>query len=387
MRWSIKGFGSFGYTGTDTDKVGFLRSSTQTQGVRKSGGITTDSRLGLQANVDINNSLHVTIQWVARDHSGNFFEQNLDWAFLRWDFNSTSNIRVGRLGVDVFLLSDYRDVGYAYPWMRPPHEFYSKLVTSHFDGFDINHKIHIDDDLLSIKIFAGYSFNQVPSNFPELVSLGSTLVGGSLKLESGNWTNRVGYAYLHLLNEVPNEQLVNVLNDPTVNFAMPGINQVIPHLSLKGTSLHYYSLGSAYDNGSWIAQAELSYMDAETVFFPDTINAYLSVGKRIEKFTVYSLFGMSHSFQKEINIPDPVFPSPQLQQLHHATDRVINKNGTDEKSVSLGIRWDFHPNVAFKTQWSHYWLGANGSKLWQDSTLRDKSRQVNVWSFGVDFTF
>lgn len=387
MRWSVTGFGTFGLAGTDTDEVGFFRSTTQAQDLTDSWGITTDSLLGLQLDVDINSELHATVQWVARDHVGDFFEQNLDWAFLRWNISETSNIRAGRLGADLFLLSDYRNVGYAYPWMRPPHEFYSSLALSHFDGFDLNHKIYFDNDALSIKVFAGYSFNQIPSAFPESVDLESPLVGGSIKFESGSWTTRTGYAYLRLVTDVPNERLVNALNDPLVNQGLPNINQVIPHLSLKDTDVHYYSLGSAYDDGTWIAQAELSYIDAERNFFPDSVNAYLSVGKRISSVTLYSLLGISRSFQKDVYIPTPIYPSPQLQQLHYSVNRAINKNGIDEKSASLGLRWDFHPNFALKTQWSHYWIGANGSQFWQDPTAKEQSRQVNVWSFGIDFIF
>lgn len=271
IRWSIKGFGTFGFSGTDTDELGFLRSATQTQNVRNSWGITTDSRIGLQVDVDIKHSLHAAVQWVARDHAGDFLEQNLDRAFLRWNINDTTNIRIGRLGADLFLLSDYRNIGYAYPWMRPPHEFYSNLALYHFDGFDFNHKIYFNDDLLSIKLFAGYAFNQIPSTFPEPVDLETPIAGGSLKFESGSRTTRAGYAFLQIVTDVPNQQLVNTLNSPGVNFGIPSINQIIPYLSIKNTNAHYYSLGTAYDDGSWIVQAEVSYLDLETTFFPDTV--------------------------------------------------------------------------------------------------------------------
>ena len=387
MRWSIKGFGTLGMTGTDSNKIGFRRSTTQNKDTSDSWGLLTDSRLGLQVDVDITSSLHAAIQWVARDHAGHFFEQNLDWAFLRWNFSQSSNIRLGRLGIDMFLLSDYRNVGYSYPWMRPPHEFYSNLAAYHFDGFDLNHKVHFDNDLLSIKLFAGYSFNQVPSAFTHSVDLKSPIAGANLKLESGNWTTRIGYSYLRLISEVPNEQLVGALNNPSVNFGIPGINQIIPYLSLKDTNVHYYSLGAAYDDGSWITQAEASYIDSETTFYPDAASGYLSIGKRMSKVTLYSLFGISHSFQKTINIPSPAFPSPQLQSISTAVDSAINKNGINQKSISLGVRWDFHPKLALKTQYSHYWLGKNGTQFWRDTSSKEQSHQVNVWSLGIDFIF
>jgi hypothetical protein len=389
MRWSVKGFGTFGFIQTDTDKVGFLRATTQTQDATKSGGVTTDSRLGVQVDVDINPSLHATVQWTARDHAGDFFEQNLDWTFLRWNFDQNSSVRIGRMAVDLFLLSDYREVGYAYPWMRPPHEFYNNLALYHFDGLDLSHKIYFDDTLLSIKLFSGYSFNQAPSTYYEsqTIDFEVALVGGNVKLESGNWTARAGYSYSQALSNIKNGQLEGVLNDPAVVLGIPGIDQVKCHTDLKGANIHYYSLGVAYDDGSWLSQAEASYVNSDTVYLPDTVSGYWSIGKRISKVTLYSLFGISYSFQKDIAIPSPVIPSAELQRLSLALDRVVNKNGTDEKSISLGVRWDFHPKFALKTQWSHYWLGENGTQFWQDPTMKDKSHQVNVWSLGVDFTF
>jgi hypothetical protein len=79
--WSFKGFGTLAATGTDTDKIGFYRDKSQTQDAR---GLTNDSRLGLQVDWKASDSLQATVQWAARDHAGDFIEQNLDWAFLRW---------------------------------------------------------------------------------------------------------------------------------------------------------------------------------------------------------------------------------------------------------------------------------------------------------------
>lgn len=387
IRWSVRGFGTFNLGGTSTDKIGFYRSNIQANALTRSLGVTTDSRLGLQLDLQINNSFHAAIQWAARDHVGDFFEQNLDWAFIRWNYSDTTVLKVGRLGADLFLLSDYRNVGYSYPWIRPPHEFYSNLALYHFDGFDFSQSFYLGDNLLTLKFFAGYSFNQVPTAFSEIVDLESPLTGLSIKFETGHWLMRAGYSYLRLVTDVPNEELVSAINTPLVNIAMPGISQIAPYLSLKNTNSHFFSLGASYDDGNWLIQTETSYIDTETRFFPDVLSAYLSVGKRFSNVTLYTLFGISHSFEKYIKVPTPVFPSFELDFLHQVIDRAINKNGVDEKSISLGLRWDFYDNIAFKTQWSHYWLGSNGTQYWKDLSSKEKSTQVDVWSLGIDFVF
>lgn len=104
--FTVKGFGTLGASGTDTSRFRFRRDIKQSSGVDNRWGIDTDSRLGLQLDVDINQSWHATAQWVARNNTGDFFEQNLDWLFLRWRPVDDLDIRLGRLGFDVFMLSE-----------------------------------------------------------------------------------------------------------------------------------------------------------------------------------------------------------------------------------------------------------------------------------------
>lgn len=387
VNWSVKGFGTFALTGTDTREIGYKRDLSQVKNVKKPWGFLTDSRFGIQLDVDINQSLHATTQWVVRDHAGNFFEQNLEWAFLRWSQSDTLDIRFGRMGADLFLLSDYRNVGYAYPWMRPPHEFYASVPMFHFDGFDIKKNFRIDDDLLSLKLFAGYSFNQLPTVFPELFEVESPVAGGNIVYQSGNWTTRAAYAFLHILSDVPVGQLTDVLLQPETNFAIPNISQVVPHLSIKNTDIHYMSVGTAYDDSTWFAQAEASYIESETSYYPPSANAYLSVGRRFSTLSIYALYGISQTFRNSVDIPQPLVPAPELLQLTNVVDDVINRNEVDEQSISLGLRWDFHPKVALKAQWIHYWLGDNGAALWQKANAQDIPDQVNVWSVGIDFIY
>lgn len=390
-QWSIKGFGSIGTTGTDTNTLGFRRDTSQTQEAGKSWGIATDSRLGVQLDVDFNESFHITAQWIARDHAGDFIEQNLEWAFLRWSPMSDLNIRAGRLGADVYLLSDYRNVGYAYPWIRPPHEFYGGIPLYHFDGFDISKRFRINNDYLTLKFFTGYTHNQLSSNpSNEVFDFDAGVIGANIVYETENWRARASYAYLHVNKELPDfEDTSELLKGDALNFGLPNVRALIPSLKLKNSSMHFASIGGSYDDGIWLAHAEGSYFDSETPLQPSQISGYFSLGRRFSTLTLYSLFGMSHTLQNKIDIPEPVIPDAQLQALHDGLDIALNKNGVDQKSVSVGLRWDFYSNVALKAQWSHFWIGDNGSQLWRESTTGQNNDvdTVNVWSVGLDFIF
>jgi len=384
--FSVKGFGSIGYTRTDTDQIGFYRNRTQTQEAKKSLEISTDSRLGIQLDVDISKSLQASTQFILRDHAGDFLEQNLDSVYLRWYLTEDTSIRLGRMGADSFLLSDYRNVGYAYPWMRPPHEFYSNIPITHYDGIDVTKFLSLGNNYLSLKAFAGYTSTNLSEEYANL-ELEGPIAGANIVYESENWRTRVGYTYIRQVKEIQLQTLRAAINDPLTNSVIPGISDLTPLLSVKDSNLHFISLGTTYDDGTWLVHTEASYIDTQNIFNPDVASAYLSIGRRFSTLTLYTLYGISHSFHKKHKVPDVRFPVPALIALQQATDSAINDNGTDEQSLSLGLRWDLHPKVAFKAQWSHYWLADDGASLWQKPASRKIPDNVNVISFGFDFIF
>lgn len=385
--WTLNSFGTFDLSGTDTGDLEFRRDLSQSNGVSRSWGVDPDSRLGLQLDVDFNRSFHAAVQWVARNHPGNFFEQNLDWAFLRWRPQIDLDLRVGRLGFDVFLLSDYRNVGYAYLWVRPPHEFYGSLPVYHFDGADIAKKFTLDQGYLTLKGFAGYASYQVPGGLSSTFDAASALAGGSLAYEGGNWRARVGYVYTQSTNEAPSELLFTTLDDPQVNAVWPGARSLIRELSIKNTSVQYSSVGLAYDDGEWLAQGEAAYIHSDSNTFPTLVDGYVSLGRRFGKLTPYLLLGIAETLDDQVKVPDLLLPVPELIGLRNTVDGLLNNNGIDQKSVSLGLRWDVYENIAIKAQWSHFWLGENGTQLWVEPASGPTPRNVNLWSLGVDFLF
>jgi len=150
--------------------------------------------------------------------------------------------------------------------------------------------------------------------------------------------------------------------------------------------VHYSALGGAYDDGVWLGQAEVSYIHTNTPLYPSQISGYLSLGRRINKFTFYALGGFAKAINNNINIPPPTFVNAEIANGERVANLALKHSGVDEKSFSLGVRWDFRANMALKTQWSHVWLGQSVDNWWQpDAGIN--SATVNVWSVGIDFIF
>lgn len=388
--WSFKAFGTVAAIGTDTDRIGFRHDYTQNAGATRAWRGDIDSRLGLQLDADFSHEFHAAVQWVARNHAGNFFEQNLEWAFLRWRPHDGLDLRLGRLGFDAFLLSDYRNVGYAYPWMRPPYEFYAPLFPYHFDGGDIAKKFSVGEGYLTLKSFAGYNLTQMQPSYAPVFSLESLMFGGSVVYESGNWRARLGYARSSPLNDwldTASLQPINAtLSNPLVGAVWPAAHSLLDTLSIRNKPTHYVSAGVAYDDGVWPIQAEAAYIDSNVASLPNMASAYLSVGRRFGSLTLYSLYGIAESFGQRTDVPGPLLPVPALLGVRDGVYGLLNNNRVDQQSLSLGLRYDAYENLAFKAQWSHAWLSRRGDLFWLEFSPPVPT-QVNIWSFGMDFVY
>jgi hypothetical protein len=158
-------------------------------------------------------------------------------------------------------------------------------------------------------------------------------------------------------------------------------------MATKNKAVYFNSIGLTYDDGLWLAQMEASYIHSELSVYPSVASGYFSAGRRFGKVTLYSLLGISESLNDRVNVSNPLFPDPAVIQLRNAADQALNYNGVDEKSVSIGLRWDVHEHIALKTQLSHYWLGNNGAALWLKPASGPTPDTVNVWSVGMDFVF
>jgi hypothetical protein len=82
-----------------------------------------DTRFGLQISSDITEDMSVVAQILGRGDNGNF-NAIVEWAYIDYEIHETTSVRVGKIKQPVYLVNDYVEVGYAYPWIRPPQEVY-----------------------------------------------------------------------------------------------------------------------------------------------------------------------------------------------------------------------------------------------------------------------
>ena len=156
--WRFGGFGTFGagYHGSD----GLTYRRDLEQGAGHDGGrlgFRGDSRIGVQASATFDSRWSAQIQSVSRLDSEGKWTPQLSWTFLRYSPSDTLDVRVGRLGVDLYLDGDSRHVGYAFTTVRPAPEVLGVVTQDLFDGVDVTARHPAGAGLLSLRLYGGRS--------------------------------------------------------------------------------------------------------------------------------------------------------------------------------------------------------------------------------------
>src|SRR5580658_3996005 len=131
---SLSGFGTAGGTFTSDGKYAYDHDSTEFTGASNSFDVGLESRIGVQAVVSFDPQWSVTAQEVAKLRGSTNFDPGTEWLYAQYQPDSNWKLRLGRVVLPVFLISDTINVGYAVPWFRAPNEVYFAEPLEHLDG-------------------------------------------------------------------------------------------------------------------------------------------------------------------------------------------------------------------------------------------------------------
>jgi len=385
---SISGFGTLGIAKSDTDQAQFARYN-QAEGVQDKARIGLDSNLGLQATYTFNDWLSATTQVLTRKNTSPSFTTDLTWAFVKAKINDETSVRVGRVLLPLFIISDYQNVGYANTMMRPPIEMYGQAPIENIDGADVNYQHSFGDFNFTTQAFVGVSRGKlfIPTAGGVVATYRAPAAGIAFTGEYGPFTMRLGHAQAKLeSNDLgPLNQLTGTIRAAAPLFGpyAPQLNQLADDLGVnKGKKIGFTSVGLTMDWKNIVLQTEYAQRRAkDPVYIPDTNAWYTMAGYRIGKVLPY----YAHADYKgtgspSVNVPAALAGSPVL----NATVKGLLVSG-DQKSDLVGVRWDFAKSLALKVQVDRVKPGTkNGSLIFTPNT---QLGNVTVVAAGLDFVF
>ncbi len=251
-------------------------------------GFTNDSRFGLQISAKINSKVDVTGQLLSRAREGNY-AMKANWAFVTYHLADPLAIRAGKLKLTTFLISDYLEVGYAYPWIRPPQEVYYSNPISTINGMDMLYRVNFGRFSMLIQPYYGASSGEqalVPQEFigavPETVVNPQTGVGSVKPSPPGT------VAYTDFTAD--NMYGINVSGGTNAFTLRAGYLRTVvsaPSFGVSNKTATFASVGGSMDWENIVLYSEYFQRKVEqgaNAAFPDQKGWYATVGYRIGKF-------------------------------------------------------------------------------------------------------
>lgn len=345
-RLMFHGFGTLGLVHSSEDQADFVADLVRPEGpgFSREWSAASDSRLGLQLTVELTKKLSAVVQGIVEQQFDEDYEPTLEWANLKYAFTEDFSVRIGRTALPGFVASDYRKVGYAYIWLRPPVEFYGLAPLFNADGIDAIYRHR----------FAGWT-NTAQANFGatdfdlpgganveirELIGVHDTLERGSLSLRATHTTSRIS---------------VDALGPLFAAFRSFGPEgQVLAdRFDADEKDLRFLTLGVSYDPGRWFVIAELGRIHTHS-FIGDRTAGHVTGGYRLGKLTPYAVYSESVA-DSPLSSPGltlSALPPPLVQPAMGLNATLNDLLGVlvEQRTVSLGARWDYHRNAALKVQ-------------------------------------
>lgn len=417
--FNFSGFGTVGYAHNSNKDVDYAASLFAPNGVGATHGtaLSSDTRAGVQASANFGNGLSGVVQVVSDIRSDNSYQPKVEWANLRYQATQDTHVRVGRVVSPMFMYSEYRNVGYALTPVHAPWDVYSQNPLTHIDGGNVGTKFDVAGGILSL----GATGGRVKDTLNQSGVSGSGAFG-NMGYEIGSSMFALAYGKYRLNMDLPGIQQFNTqLAEPYGAMLSYPVDKFALH-DLRG---HLIDLGYTYDPGTWLVQTEYVQRVSEKPTIPSTHSWFVLAGYRLGKFTPYASFSKITTQLRSIDPTQAQVPAqlagafaacqqgllppdtcaavgPQYMQTAtlagtiNYVDAMLNKQMNqryDQHTVSVGVRYDFHKNLALKAQYDR--ISKPASSIGQfvvpaggfASSWSDYSKTVNIFTVNLDFVF
>lgn len=386
----ISGFASIGAGRVNDDQLGFLDYDGD-------WSMDSDSILGLQAIAPLSDRLSVTGQFVARGFNfddDTHYKPKAEWLFVGYELTDELRVRSGRLRTPLYLFSEDLEVGYAYPWVRPPVDMYVLFLEpfSHFDGVDLTWNKAFGGVDAEFQAYAG----NMQGNFLGIDIDIVRATGFSAKAMWSDITLRYSF----------------VRND--TNVTLPGVEPAIAgfrlaasldagtfagideYFSANRQDYDYHGLALQWERDAWSVVSEVfQFYGPEADWGFDARGGYVSVARQWGDLTPYYVRGFYDTEMRQEILDSisgtyakyPVGVLPPLDELRSASLAALSSRTVGQRTHTLGLRWDFHSQADIKLEVQHFDFlkGSTGHMLPQPESYRPDSALLT--SVIVDVVF
>ncbi len=396
VQWDFSGFASIGAGKLSDDTLEFMDYTGD------EWSMDSDSALALQAIMQTGDRWSVTGQVLAKGFTfGEYspYEPQLEWLFVSYEITPELRVRGGRLRLPYFVYSESLEIGYSYPWVRPPIEMYANFLEpfANFDGIDLTLQKQMGDFDNEFKIFGGSAKKEYRGRD---VNIEKT-AGFAVLSRWDEFTFRYCYNWNRMSIYDPNLQypidMYHQVEEVANSLHFDGaeiFGDIADTLRLDSKVYQYHGLGAQWEHDAWTVIAErLTTQGPGKQFSFENDGWYLTVAHQIDDWMPYVSIGeyrseMDPKINRRILASYNVIAeglNDQVDTLRSQTMEGIDDLSVYHKSTTLGIRYDFHPSAALKLETEYFNFKSTGQMLFDGS--EEEPDHVLATSIVIDVVF
>ena len=329
-----------------------------------------DSHYGINLRAQITEKVSTGAQLLATSTNNTNFNVDAEWAYMSYQFSKDSSLRAGKLNLTTFLLSDYANVGYLHPWVRPPVEVYRNNPMKSYLGLEWLYITHFGSSAkLTSQFFTGSA--DVQNGAFEMRATDG--YGVNFQLDMPGFTFRVGAI-------TPTVQVLGFSQMDNSNV----------ELLDEGDRAVMSTVGMTLELGDFILYSEglSTNVEGQTrAVFPNQRGAYVTLGYNIGKWLPHVTYGVSEgdAYTGSMDHLCGVYGQPSGCTL---TPDMATLPAT-QNSITVGLKYTVDDSIAIKFEVQNVMLEEVDEGLGDgfgsiDARQQDPTSDVNSFTvFGI----
>ncbi len=238
------------------------------------------THVGMQFDAAVSEKIDTTV--ILQAHGGHDnFSLDVEWAYVDYNFDDRNKLRFGRYKGPFYMISEYQEVGYAYPWVSPPLEVYGTNPIAAVNGLSYVFQTSTQGGMdFLLEIYGGNGRHEAfiqPNVIDNWPTSPAPAKGSMAEFAT---KNMVGFN--------------TTLGTDAVKFRFGYMSTKVdaPDFGMNNVSGSFGGLGLIVDWRNFLSYIE--YVDRDTedspemqMAFPDQRAGYATVGYRIGDFLPY----------------------------------------------------------------------------------------------------
>jgi hypothetical protein len=393
----FSGFANIGLSYSNSDLLEYRSSIINNSHTGFS--LAPDSILGLHVNTSFSDNVDAVGQIILQDRSNHAATNYIEIAFLRYQFNRNTAVKLGRFSINSYLFTDFRYVGQATTWVRPPLEMYSTIgALGHMDG--IQGTYIFSTYFGSINFGAAYGVSELRNSrginmfklkYDNFVALNTEVQGTNWRIQAAYLSSNLQEAEFAGAEEIANG------SSAFPDILVPYSEQIISRILVKSQDVSYFTLGGHYTKDNYEFIGEIAKYNSDFIYSTSSKFAYVTVSKHIDSVTPFITLAINRREQPaeiidygaaKAELSEPLYQ--QLVLLSQSTNEIARNASVDQQSLSVGLKWDISSEWAIKLQLDHYRTNETGSGLFvviPGIPTPEQKQILNVSSINFSTTF